>query len=162
MNREDLSLGQEVLILSWHDERRKLPPSRGVVIKIGRKLVTVAPLDEDGNCRPEAWPPYVFRIDEQTINDDYGHVRFQTSEQYAREQAVEKAVETLHQHGLERRLGRNLTDDKLLAVVKFLNDYEAAGCPEDWSFAAVLPYDGFDPFKTLEGFLNDSTKGEQS
>lgn len=119
MRKEELRLNQEVVLIERYN-RYEEGPRRGVITRIGRSLVDITVLNSDGE--PSKWKSY--RIEDQTINDGWGHNHFMTHEQYEQAQKIKQAVGTLHEHGLERRPGKRLPDDKLLALAEFLQTYD--------------------------------------
>lgn len=119
MDRSELKVDQEVLLFN----RQGRSEGKGVVTRIGRLLVDIAALDSDGT--PSGWRKYTFRIEEQVSNDAWGHHRFYTPAQYAHRQKVADASKRLKDHGLETRLAGRLSEEKLVALVEFLDDYEA-------------------------------------
>lgn len=100
MRREDLHDGQEVLVTdvnvhgggSMHRRGQDArEPWDGKVVHVGRKIVTIryglsARVDQ-------------FRIETQRANDQYGHLRFRTREQYVAEEVRERLIARLRLAG---------------------------------------------------------------
>ena len=96
--REPLAVGTEVVIRDVNESRLG-GPRRGVVTKVGRKLVTV----QDVSWGREQ----VYRLDSRRSNDAYGHASIQTPAEQAEAERREWLRLALRERGVEVRLGWN-------------------------------------------------------
>lgn len=105
----DLHVGQEVIL---HDvnRRRDSVDVRGVVTKVGRKLVTIK----------GAYAESQYRIAEQTRNDDYGHGSFRTLEQEALANQRVTDLATLARHGFKLEWNARPAAEDLRRVAELL------------------------------------------
>lgn len=74
------------------NENRLGGPQNVEVVKVGRKLITV--VDKYGTAE-------VFRLEDGTRNDNYGHGYVQTSDQYEDEQARDAILKRLRAQGVD-------------------------------------------------------------
>lgn len=123
-----LTVGQPVKV--YDNVGRQMRVFDGMVVKVGRKLVTVQ-WDFGGFLPAET----VFRIDEGTENNGYGHRWFKTLERSEADDRRDAAERTLRKAGIDLRRGTGcpLTGsqiEELAATVKHMlsekpADYES-------------------------------------
>lgn len=115
----DLKVGDRVQVFGGYGRRRdEVGGQDGEVIKVGRKLITVA---YPGNPHGQ-----VFRLESGRANDDYGHQRIKTIAQAEEDLHREDLVQRLKDGGLEVRMGRQLSTRALEAVAMALDESEIA------------------------------------
>ena len=114
MNAADLTEGQRVWLYDIKASRRHGSggPTEATVEKVGRKLVTIRPVDSN-------WTQ-VFRIEEQRVNDDYGHQWFKTDAQREEGERIHFATSTLREAGLDVAYRAAFTVDDLERLVAAL------------------------------------------
>lgn len=97
--------GDEVRVFDVNGSRMGQPKEgwRGVVVKVGRKLVTIGYGKRTG----------VFRLDDQKINDRYGNRWFATLEQAEQKARRERAINVLRSHGINLDVGHKLTLEQI-------------------------------------------------
>lgn len=93
----DLEVGQEVVVRNVN-ERRLGGAARGMVTKIGRKLVTI-------ETSGMGWSARQYRLDTQYTNDDWGHQWFLTVDQQADEDERDTLWQRIGEHGIVQKLG---------------------------------------------------------
>lgn len=106
-----LEVGDRVQVFGGYGRRHGAPGGMdGEVIKVGRKLITVAyPGSPNGQ---------VFRLESGRANDDYGHQRIQTVEQAAEDARRSELIARLRSGGIELRMGhdRKISTETLEAL----------------------------------------------
>ena len=113
-------VGEHVIIHDVNEDRRG-GPKEGEVVKVGHKLLHVAPV---GTNRAQT-----YRLDihgQRRSNDDYGHGSILTLEEEAYRTLYREALATLALLGLEPTRDPNtyLPLDRLQAVVRTLTEEE--------------------------------------
>lgn len=116
LTANDLHVGQEVVLYDVN-RRKDAPRPRGTITKVGRKLVTIR-----GNWGGR---PRQYRIDEQRINDNYGHSSFATLEQDAASEQRRADLAVLSRHGFKLEWNAKPSDDDLRAVAAILEQRES-------------------------------------
>ena len=112
-------VGQEVVIRDVNEKRQYWDdgqPPRGVVTKVGRKLFTVS----------YGYGESVYRIEDGTKNDPYGHGWVQTPEDFANRELRGELTKRLRDRGLSTVVGGpTLSTDTLEAVLQVIEVMEA-------------------------------------
>ena len=112
-------VGQEVVIRDVNERRQYWDdgqPPRGVVTKVGRKLFTVS----------YGYGESVYRIEDGTKNDPYGHGWVQTPEDFANRELRGELTKRLRDRGLSTVVGGpTLSTDTLEAVLQVIEVMEA-------------------------------------
>jgi hypothetical protein len=105
-----LKVGDRVQVFSVNGPRRGQPKGGedGTVTKVGRKLVTV----EYG------YGSKVFRMEDGSINDDYGHVHIKTVEQAAEDLRRGDALDQLREAGVVIQFDRKFSTETLEALAE--------------------------------------------
>lgn len=94
------------------------------VVKVGTKLVTLRRVGR-------SWRDEVFRIEEQTKNNDWGHESFLTLAQVAEKSERTRAVETMRAHGITiHSSGGSIPTEKLVAVARTLATFDVTTPPK--------------------------------
>ncbi|MEU4229392.1 hypothetical protein AB0F17_34290 [Nonomuraea sp. NPDC026600] len=103
-----LKVDDEVRVIDVNGARMGQPKDGwvGKVVKVGRKLITVRYGNYDGYTQ-------VFRREDGSVNDKYGHQRIETPEQAARRVRNGEIHATLRGHGINLAFGHRLTDEHL-------------------------------------------------
>lgn len=95
---EKLEEGQEVVVFTHASIRKSNNrPRPGIILKVGRKLVTIEYGEPGSDWKPTAQ----FRIETGMINDDYGRLYFLTLDQAEEQQRREAALAILREHKVQ-------------------------------------------------------------
>ncbi len=119
--RKPIAVGDEVRVYNRNGRSALLGGWRGVVAKVGRKLVTINYGHHSGSLSQVD----VFRIDTRIVNDNYGHLMFETPEEAELRGRKHAATSALHKRGIDLRLSHSLTLEELEALVAALAEVAA-------------------------------------